>query len=232
MTAQSDPNTVQIPPPPVAPTGVSIVRTATNSGTLSWTDASTNETSFQPQGSNCLAPGANNLTCDTWGPWTNVGAAISRNPTQSAATGQVLTVSSPTLTVGNTTFARYQVLASNGTTSSTSASVILNNTVPPAAPSNVVVSCVSTSATQGTCTLNWVDNANNNVSWRLDRSSNANFTNVTQYTTQNSPALTANAVTFTTPPIPKGTYWFRIRAVNSNGSSSFVTASPAPVTVP
>jgi len=229
MTAQSVSNTVQIPPPPVAPTNVSIVRTAVRAATLSWTDASTNETSFQPQVSICTNPGTGNITCDQWGPWTNVGAAITRNPTQSAATGQVLTASVTWTsdTLANGSYARYQVLASNGTTSAASASVILNNTVAPVAPSNVAVTCASVNATQETCTVTWVDNANNNTQYAVQRSTSSNFNNPTSYT-----GLGANTVTFTTPTITKASYYFRVRATNSAGNSAYVTATPAPVPAP
>ena len=96
--------------------------------------------------------------------WGNLGGAVTRNATQSTATGQVLT---RTVTVNATTNASYRVLAINGTGSTASAIVTLNNTVAPAAPSGVGVTCVQQGANNARCTVTWTDNSNNNTGFRI-----------------------------------------------------------------
>ena len=203
---------------PAAPTPVSIVRTNNTSATLSWTDASTNETSFQRQ-----------VSTDGGTSWVNLGAAVNRSATQSTAIGEVL---NRTVTVSATTNASYRVLARAGTTSTPSAVVTLNNTVSPAAPSNVAVSCVRvTNANPGArCTVTWTDNSNNNTGFNIQRATNATFTAGLV-----SNSLTANTTTFNTPLLPHNTdFWFRVQAISNGGVAALapVGAIPAPIRTP
>jgi predicted phage tail protein len=159
----------------------------------------------------------------TNGTWTNLGGAVSAR----AGTGTVLT---RTVTVNANTNASYRVLAINDTGSTASAVVTLNNTVAPAAPGNVAVSCRVQNANNARCTVTWTDNSNNNTGFRIQRASNANFTGATNY------SAAANAVTFTTPNIPRNTvFYFRVRAFNNDPQtpeSAYVVAVGSPITTP
>jgi hypothetical protein len=202
-------------PAPAAPTNVSIVRINTGTATLTWTDASTNEASFQMQ-----------FSTNGGVSWTNLGALITRGAAASAATGEVLTVN---FQVTATTNALYRVVATNAGGSTPSASVPLNNTVAPAAPSNVTVGSCTIDGTVDRCNLAWVDNSNNNTGFRIQRASNANFTGATNF------SAGANAVTFTTGNMSRNTAWyFRVRAFNNSGpaESAYVIALPSPITTP
>ena len=88
----------------------------------------------------------------------------------------------------------------------------------PAAPSGL-----SLSARKGSLTLNWTDNANNEIGFVIERSVNgAGFAQIAQ--------VGANVRTFTNSGLNKNTsYTYRVRAFNANGNSAFsntATGSP------
>lgn len=201
---------------PAAPTNVSIVRTNATRATFAWTDASTNETSFQRQ-----------VSTNGGGTWTNLGGVITRTAAQATATGQTLT---RTVTVNANTNALYRVLATNASGSTPSASVGLNNTVAPAAPSGVAVGCVRNGGTDR-CTVTWTDNANNNTGFRIQRATNAGFTTGLVTTT-----VGANATTFSVANLARNTnLYFRVLAYNNDPqtpTSAYVNAAPSPVRTP
>ncbi len=207
----------------VAPIGVSVTRTDATHATLAWTDASNNETSFQVQTS------INNGTT-----WTNTNAAIARSGVLPNSVGEGLT---STLGVTASTNSLYRVLANNGAGSSPSGSVRLNNTVAPDAPGPVApdaptVNCVRVGLTgYANCTVTWTDLSNNNTSFQVQRANNPGFS----LAVNNTPALTANAVTTTFTNLSRTLPWyFRVRAVNNSGSpySGWVTAKPSPYPLP
>ncbi len=90
----------------------------------------------------------------------------------------------------------------------------------PAAPTNLSAS-VSTSNVQ----LNWTDNSNNETWFRVERSTDQiNFTEITTVGT--------NVTTYTDKSLPGGTYYYRIRAANTNGNSVYTNIATATVSVP
>ncbi len=202
-----------------APTGVAIQRTNQTVATLSWTDASNNETSFQVQTS---TNGGSN--------WANVGGAIARSAAQGTATGANLISN---ITVSNTTNALYRVNAINAGSTASSASVSLNDTVAPTAavlatptkaPLRVFGVTVGT-----TVTLSWTDTANNNATYTLQRSTNggANWTNV-------STTIAGNAVTATSPilGLTATTNLYRVLAVNSVTGATGVASNTVTIVTP
>ena len=149
------------PAGPAVPTGVSIQRTSATAATLAWTDASNNETSFQVQ-----------TSTNAGSTWANLGTAITRNATQRTSTGGAVTSN---IAVTNTTNALYRVQVINATGSGVSASVSLNDTVAPVAPTGLTGSRATTRilgiAISSTVTTNWTDAANN----RFDRQYDVHF---------------------------------------------------------
>ncbi|MCX7107383.1 MAG: multicopper oxidase domain-containing protein [Methylococcales bacterium] len=187
-----------------APSNVSIQRTSLTAATLSWIDASNNETSFQVQSS------TNGTT------WTNVGTAITRTQAQGTSTGAALTAA---LTVSNSTNASYRVNAVNSTTTASSASVLLNDSVAPAAAGLLTVTKTPITLfglrLGTTVNLSWTDNANNNASYTSQFSTNGgtSWSNI-------SATLAGNATTSTQTVLgtTAATYQYRVQAVNSVGS--------------
>jgi hypothetical protein len=96
---------------------------------------------------------------------------------------------------------------------------------PPIAPSALAV----TSVTSSSISLSWTDNASNESGFAVERSSDG--TNFTQVAT-----LGANASSYTGSGLASNTtYWFRVRAYNSAGSSAYtavVSATTSQVKVP
>ena len=194
------------------PSNVAIQRTSATAATLSWVDASTNETSFQPQ-----------TSIDNGSTWVDIGAAITRTAANTTATGGAL---SATMTVSNSTNALYRVNAINNVTptSAFSSSVLLNDVALPAAPSGFTATATQVSMfifKINTITLAWTDVANNNVSYNIRRATDAAYSaNVTNSTaTANATGATQSLLATNTP------YYFEIQAVNSAGTSAWVTVS-------
>jgi hypothetical protein len=187
-----------------APSNVSIQRTSAAAATLSWTDASNNESSFQVETS------TNGTT------WTNVGNAISRTQAQGTTTGGALTT---TVTVSNATNASYRVNAINNTTTASSASVALNDTVAPAAAGLLTVTKTPITFFRfrigTTVNLSWTDNANNNASYTAQFSTNGgtSWSNISTTLAGNASASTQTVLVTTA-----ASYQYRVQAVNSAGS--------------
>ena len=228
VTASSDAGAAQslfVLGSPVAASNVSIQRTSTGSATITFTDASTNETSFRAQ-----------VSTDGGATWAFVGAAFNRNTTQSLATGDVL---NRNVSVSNTTNALYRVLATNAIGSTPSAVVSLNNTVAPTAPMGVTVAWAIFNAANDRATLAWIDTANNNASYTVqscvNTAANGNCTSATATWNNLTTNQAGNAVTYTTGNLARlaagvpVSYSFRVIAVNSVGSAaSTINAGPAP----
>jgi titin len=91
----------------------------------------------------------------------------------------------------------------------------------PAAPSNLAAVAASSTSIN----LTWIDNAANETSFQLQRSTN----NGGNWTTINNPAANATAYA-NTGLTANTTYWYRIRAVNAAGNSAW--SNVASVTTP
>jgi hypothetical protein len=110
-------------------------------------------------------------------------------------------------------------------TPATPVSVVINlvvNQVLPAAPTLLTAKAASMTS----ITLNWVDNANNETGFSLQRATNTLFT-----TGLITVALPANAITYTDlTAVANTTYYYRINSLNALGASLPVVALP--VTTP
>jgi hypothetical protein len=112
---------------------------------------------------------------------------------------------------------QYRVAAANSAGPSTAAlSNVLTTPAAPAAPSGLDGSAV-TSGKKANVTLTWADNSNNETGFTIERATNATFT-----VGLNQSTVAANAVTVTQTGLYRGvTYFYRIRAFNSGGSSGW-----------
>jgi len=209
--------------PPQAPS--SLVATPTGNGNkvavvLNWTPGSANATGYTLERATNVAFTANLV---------------------SIPLGNVTTYTDP-IGKGNQVF-YYRVLASNtvGDTSVANFPTMtvtsgFSNIAPypanapltaPAAPSNVT----ATAARQGNnarVTLTWTNNANNQAGFTIQRATDPNFT--ANVVTAN---VGATATSYQTGNVPRGaSFYFRILAFNSAGTSAWVNATPFPITTP
>src|SRR5690606_33284731 len=85
-------------------------------------------------------------------------------------------------------------------------------TTPPAAPSGLSASAVSSSQIN----LSWTDNANDETGFAIDRATNSTFTTglVTSTVGANATSYNATGLSANT------TYYFRVRATNAAGASA------------
>ncbi|MEW6441688.1 MAG: multicopper oxidase domain-containing protein [bacterium] len=96
----------------------------------------------------------------------------------------------------------------------------------PAAPSNFFASAVI-SGTNAIVTLSWTDNSNNELRFRIQRATNATFTqNLATYT------VGANVTTRQETRARNRNYYYRIQAYNAAGASAWVNALPFPIHTP
>ena len=90
----------------------------------------------------------------------------------------------------------------------------------PAAAPNAPSSLAIVATTPSTIALGWLDNAANETGFTLERSTTAAFTTVVAFN------LAANTITYTDTALAAGTtYYYRVRAVGTYGSSANVTTS-------
>ena len=89
----------------------------------------------------------------------------------------------------------------------------------PAAPANLKAAAVSKTQIN----LSWTDNSNNETGFEIDRASNSSFTSGLVTTT-----VGANVTTYQATNLSGGkTYYFRVRAFNASGDSSFSNTASA-----
>jgi hypothetical protein len=89
----------------------------------------------------------------------------------------------------------------------------------PAPPSNLTAKTISKSQIN----LTWTDNSNNETGFEVDRASNSSFTSGLVTTT-----VGANVSSYQATSLAGGkTYYFRVRAFNSSGNSSFSNTASA-----
>ncbi|HJQ99022.1 MAG TPA: fibronectin type III domain-containing protein [Candidatus Polarisedimenticolaceae bacterium] len=182
--------------PPTAPSGLAVVGKSSTTIDVSWVDNADSETAYEVE----RAPGGTTS-------FVNI-ASLPANGVSYHDTG--LTPS--------TAYA-YRVRATNGAgPSSYSASVQATTDPPlqpPAAPSNL-----SATSTTTQISLSWVDNANNETSYVVDRAPGGTSGFVPIAT------LGANAQQYTNSPLSSMTsYSYRVRAVNAAGSAASGTVT-------
>jgi hypothetical protein len=123
---------------------------------------------------------------------------------------------------GGTTY-YYRVKAVNQAGSSNYSNVVNATTLSaPKAPSGLAATPISTTQIN----LSWTDNSNNEVNFVLERSLTSGFASVT------STLLPADQTTFSDVSLESTTYYYRVKAVNANGSSTYSNTASASTTTP
>ena len=192
------------PPLPAVPTNLAAV---INAGplriTLTWIDASFNETSF------AIWRSANG------GAFAQIGT-VARSAAESTATGGAVTFNNTTNLVPGTTYG-YYVTAVNAAGPSLPSNTVSVNFSVPAAPTNLAWAAVRITGNlfQDAATLTWTDNANNETGFQIQRSNSANFFLPTTFT------VGANVTTFSQNISRAFNYYYRVRATNAVGNSGW-----------
>ncbi|MBA3852770.1 MAG: hypothetical protein C0503_00055 [Gemmatimonas sp.] len=187
---------------PAAPTGLSAALASATRATLSWTDASDNETSFRVE--RCTG-----LDCTTF---TEIG---------SVAAGVTNFVDS-TLTA-DATF-RWRVRARNDVGNSAYTGIVTLASTAPAAPSGLAATVQAGNVVR----LTWSDNANNETSALVERCTGVACSDFVQIAAVASASLVSYDDSSASAD---NTYRYRVRvsnAVGNSGYSAIVNASTAP----
>lgn len=193
--------------PPAAPSSLAISTvTSSNQLNLTWTDNASNESGFKLERSSDGSTG-----------WTQI-ATPAANATSYTDAG---------LAGGTLYFYRLRATNTTGDSgySNNASAATLPVVSPPAAPSALAVSTV-TSSTQ--LTLTWTDNASNETGFKLEYSVDG----LTGWTQIATPA--ANVTSYTHTGLnPSSTHYYRILATNSGGDSAYSdNASGTTLTAP
>ncbi len=187
-------------PAPAAPTNLAATAVSSAQVNLSWVDNATNEAGFKVERS---TDGVN---------FTQI-AMPTANVTTYAATG---------LAPGTTY--TFRVRAYDGSNNSAYSNVAsATTTAPPAAPTNLTATAVSSSRID----LAWTDNSTNEGGFKVERSTDGvTFTQVAQ--------VGANITTYSNTGLAGGTtYAFRVRAYDGTNNSAYSnTASATTVAAP
>jgi hypothetical protein len=219
--AASDPLVVPVgitTPPPANPTSLTGVVQAGPQVTLTWTDNATDETGFVVERCTWVSP---TTPCSLF---TQVGA-----PGPRTGTGTVTFVNTG-LTPGATY--TYRVWAINGTLLSVSPTNNWNAVITsPAVPTFLTaVAQRNGGSDRVTLTWGWPVGTPNPTSFRIERATNATFTQGLTTVSSNIPG--ANR-TYIQNNVPRNrSYYYRIRANMPGGNSAFVNATPFPVITP
>ncbi|HEY0994970.1 MAG TPA: fibronectin type III domain-containing protein [Gemmatimonadaceae bacterium] len=191
---------VEVPPaPPAQPSGLAATPVSSTRIDLTWTDASANEDGFRVE--RCIGQGCTSFS---------VIATMAAN-----ATGYQNTGLSPV------TKYSYRVRAFNAGGNSGYAGPVVATTPddPPAAPTSLVATAVSSSQVN----LSWADRSNNEDGFKVERCAGTGCSAFTQIA-----IVGPNATTYQNTGLSGSTpYSYRVRAYNSVGNSPYSTTASA-----
>lgn len=194
---------------PRAPTGLTAAVQSGPKVFLTWKDNSDNETGFVIQRA------------------TGTGAFTDLVTVNSVSGTGNISYSDTTVTPGNNYTYRIAAISSDViSTYSPVANATLSN--PPAAPAMVRATAKNSGGGNARVTLTWMDSSDNETSFVIQRSTSPEFT-----TSMVSTIVKADAVSFDIDNLSRNTtYYFRIKAINSIGASTYTNADPLPVLTP
>ncbi|MDQ7053075.1 MAG: fibronectin type III domain-containing protein [candidate division KSB1 bacterium] len=197
-TTQSQPN------PPAAPSNLTATAVSTSQIDLSWTDNSNNEDGFKIERKD---PGST-----TFVEIAQVGA----NVTNYSDTG---------LNPNSTYTYRVRAFNADGNSgySNEASATTQTQPNPPAAPSNLTATAVSTSQID----LSWTDNSNNEDGFKIERKDpgSTTFVEIAQ--------VGANVTNYSDTGLnPSSTYTYRVRAFNADGNSGYSNEASATTQTP
>lgn len=192
----------QAPPPPtvpLVPSNLSATTASSSQINLSWTDNATDETTYKVERASAVA-----------GPWTEIVNNLAANTTSYSATG---------LSASTTYYFRVRAANAVGNSSYSNTANATTNSIPPAAPTNLTATAVSTSQIN----LSWTDNANNETAYKVERAGAA-----AGPWTEIASNLSANTTTYSATGLSAATtYYFRVRAANTAGNSAYANTANA-----
>jgi subtilisin family serine protease len=191
------------PPPtaPAAPTGLTATAVAATQVNLSWADNANDETGYTVE--RCTG-----ASCTGFAPI----ATLAANTTSYQNTGLA----------ASTTY-RYRVFASNSAGNSGSSNVASATTqgggTAPAAPTGLT----ATAASSSHINLSWIDNANNETGYIVERCTGASCTNFAQIA-----SLAANSTSYQNTGLAASTtYRYRVFAASTSGNSGYSNTASA-----
>jgi titin len=188
--------------PPAAPSGLSATAAGSSQINLAWTDNSANESGFKVERSLSATSGFAQI------------AIVAANVTAYQNTG---------LTAGTTYY--YRVRAYNASADSSYSNTASATTLPdpPAAPSGLTASAVSSSQIN----LAWTDNSANESGFKIERSLSVSsgFAQIA--------IVAANVTSYGDSGLAAGTtYYYRVRAYNTGGDSGYSNTASATTSAP
>ena len=178
-------------PPPTAPSGLTATTASSSQIDLAWTDNSSNETGFKIERK------------------TGSGGTYSQIATVGAG---VVSYSSTGLAANTTYFYRVRATNAGGDSAYSNEANATTLNAAPAAPSALGATAISTSQIN----LSWTDNATNETGFKIERKTGSGGT-YAQIGTVGADVTSFNdtGLSITT------TYYYRVRATNSIGDSSY-----------
>ncbi len=187
--------------PPAAPANLTAEAASSSQINLTWIDGDASEQGFKIE--RCT-----NVGCSDFSQIATVGA----NVTSYSNTG---------LTASTSYSFRVRAYNAAGDSAFSNTASAVTQTAPavPNAPSNLIATTISKSQIN----LTWIDNADNETGFYLERCKGSSCTNFTRIAT-----LGANVTNFANTGLSKGTtYRFRVVAFNSSGISDYSNISAA-----